>query len=70
MARDCAVSDGVRKAETILSQESQIAQLRELIAECQAQIREDETNRRALHNTIQELKGLANMNTHTHTFKK
>ncbi|XP_064400087.1 carboxy-terminal kinesin 2-like isoform X2 [Halichondria panicea] len=57
VARDCAVSDGVRKAATISSLEQNVIELQCLVGDYQGRIREDEMTRRALHNRIQELKG-------------
>ena len=67
VARDCAVSDGVRKAATISSLEQNVIELQCLVGDYQGRIREDEMTRRALHNRIQELKGSYCTHTHTHT---
>ncbi len=68
IARDCAVTDGVRKAATISSLEQNIVELQCLVGDCQGKIREDEMTRRTLHNRIQELKGSHISNTaHIHS---
>lgn len=57
VARDQAIADALAKAEEIARLQGEVEQHLSTIAECQARLREDETMRRRLHNTIQELKG-------------
>ncbi len=57
VARDQAMADGRRKAEEIAAMRQQLTEHQQVIADCQARIRDEETTRRRLHNTILELKG-------------
>ena len=57
VARDQAIADALAKAGEIARLQGEVEQHLATIAECQARLREDETMRRRLHNTIQELKG-------------
>ncbi|KAK3746698.1 hypothetical protein QZH41_018915 [Actinostola sp. cb2023] len=52
-----ALSDGVRKANTITDLRQTIHKLEDHVNEKDGKLREEETLRRKLHNTIQELKG-------------
>ena len=55
--RDKAMSESVTRGEEIASLQRALQSHLATIADCQARNREDETHRRMLHNTIQELKG-------------
>ena len=57
MEKEAAMADNRQKSEAIASLEDAVKRHLATIAECEARIREDETTRRKLHNTIQELKG-------------
>ena len=51
------MAESSRKSDTISKLELEVESHLATIAECEARRREDETIRRQLHNTIQELKG-------------
>ena len=57
VARDQAIADALAKAELITRLQGDVEQHLATIVECRERIQEDETMRRRLHNTIQELKG-------------
>ena len=58
VARDQAIAENLAKAEEIARLQSEVDRHLSTIAECRGRIQEDETTRRKLHNTIQELKGV------------
>ena len=58
VARDQAIAENHAKAEEIARLQSEVNRHLSTIAECRERIQEDETTRRKLHNTIQELKGV------------
>ena len=55
--RDQALSESRHKSEVIAQLEGERETLQAAIEECQQRLREDESQRRKLHNTIQELRG-------------
>lgn len=58
VARDQAIAESLAKAAEIAHLQSEVDRHLGTIAECREQIQEDETIRRKLHNSIQELKGV------------
>ena len=57
MTRDQALQESMKKSDRISELEQEIEGLSGSLLECQQQICENESHRRKLHNTIQELKG-------------
>ena len=58
VARDQAIAENLAKAAEIAHLQSEVDRHLGTIAECRERIQGDETIRRKLHNTIQELKGV------------
>ena len=58
VARDQAIAENLAKGKEIARLQSEVDHHLGTIAECRERIQEDETTRRKLHNTIQELKGV------------
>ena len=58
VARDQAIAESLAKAAEIARLQSEVDRHLGTIAECRERIQGDETIRRKLHNTIQELKGV------------
>lgn len=56
-SKDEALAESASKSEEIVRLEATLQQQLAAIAEYEARRRQDETMRRKLHNTIQELKG-------------
>jgi kinesin family protein C1 len=57
VSRDKELQESQCKSERIADLEKEIEKLRSSLLQCQKEIRENESTRRKLHNTIQELKG-------------